>query len=544
MRGLMMDYQLTLRHILERANRLFPAKHVVTRDRDGVCRGSYAELFGRVHRLAGALDALGVRRGDRVASLAWNHQRHLELYFAAPCMGAVLHTINFRLFADQIVYIANHAEDKVILIDPSVLPIYEPLADQLRTVEHVIVMGEPPSGLGSLGGPPVHRYEDLLAAAPAKYPFPDLDEGEAAAMCYTSATTGHPKGLVYSHRALVLHSIVEAMVDVVAVCERDVVMPVVPMFHVNSWGLPFTATMVGATQVLPNAAPTPTDLVRLIETQRVTLAAGVPTVWFGVLSVLQQGRHDISSLKRILCGGSAAPAALIQAYERLGVEMWHAWGMTEMSPLGTVTHLKSYLDDRPPDERAGYITSQGLPSAFVDMKVIDEQGQDVAWDGNAMGELVVRGPWVAASYYRDPTSADRFTDDGWFRTGDVATLDSEGYLHIADRTKDLIKSGGEWISSVDLENALMAHPCVAEAAVVAIADEKWGERPLACVVRRTDSEAVSRDDLLEFLRPRFASWWLPDDIVFIEELPKTGVGKFDKKVLREQFKDHARSSPS
>ena len=542
MRGLMMDYQLTLRHILERTNRLFPAKQVVTREGDGVTRTTYRELYGRIHRLAGALERLGVGRGDRVASLAWNHQRHLELYFAAPCMGAVLHTINFRLFAEQIIYIANHAEDKVMFVDPSVLALYEPLADRLRTIEHVVVMGDPPGGLQSLGGRPVHRYEELLDEAPAEYPFPDLDEDSAAAMCYTSGTTGNPKGVLYSHRAIVLHSLVEAMVDVVGISERDVVMPVVPMFHANSWGLPFTSMTVGATQVLLNAGPTPADIVRLIGLERVTLAAGVPTIWLSVLPVLQQRGHDISSLTRILCGGSAAPAALIDAYQRqFGVPIWHAWGMTEMTPLGTVARLKSNLDERPEDERAHYLASQGLPTPFVDMKAIDEAGNDVPWDGKTMGELVVRGPWVTGGYYEDPTSPERFTEDGWFRTGDVATLDPEGYLRLTDRTKDLIKSGGEWISSVDLENALMAHHGVAEAAVIALAHPTWGERPLACVVPRPGAGALSKETLMDFLRPRFASWWLPDDVVFIEELPKTGVGKFDKKVLRDRFRDYVPS---
>jgi fatty-acyl-CoA synthase len=543
MRGLMMSYPLTLHTILERSYRLFPRKEVVTRVGDGVTRSTYADVYGRVHRLAGALEAIGIGVGDRVATFAWNHQRHLEVYFAAPCMGAVLHTINFRLFPDQIAYIANHAADKVIFVDSAVLPLLEPVASELKTIEHIVVTDEGPSGLESIAGRPVHRYEELLAAAPKEYPFPSLDENAAAVMCYTSGTTGGPKGVLYSHRSLVLHSMAEAMVDVMALGESDVVMPVVPMFHANAWGLPVTSTMVGATQVLPGAMPTPVDLIRLIESERVSLAAGVPTVWLGVLAALDQGTHDVSSLRRIMCGGSAAPRAMIEAYERRhGVPVWHAWGMTEMTPLGTVSRLKSTLTSLPDDERYRYRATQGLPSPFVDIKAIDEDGRDVPWDGKTLGELVVRGPWVTAGYYLDPNPRERFTEDGWFRTGDVVTIDPEGYLQLADRTKDLVKSGGEWISSVDLENALMAHPKVAEAAVVAVADDRWGERPLACVVARPDAGQVTGEELIEFLRPSFPRWWLPDDVVFIDEIPKTGVGKFDKKVLRDRFRDHVATS--
>jgi fatty-acyl-CoA synthase len=537
--GLMMEYQLTLRHVLERAYRYFPRKEVVTRVDGGVTRATYGEVYGRVHRLAGALAALGIGDGNRVATFAWNHQRHLELYFAVPCMGAVLHTVNFRLFAEQITYIVNHAEDRVIFVDPSVIQILEPLGRDLKTVEHVVVMGDVPPGLDTIAGKPVHNYEELLAAAPAEHTFPELQESAAAAICYTSGTTGNPKGVLYSHRAIVLHSMGETMADVMRLSERDVVMPVVPMFHANAWGLPFSSTMVGATQVLPNAAPTPADLIRLIETEGVTLAAGVPTIWLAVLAALEQGNHDLSRLERIMCGGSAAPRAMIERFQQeFGVPVWHAWGMTEMTPLGTVSRLKSYLQDAPENERYRYLSTQGLPSALVEMRAIDEEGRDVPWDGATLGELVVRGPWVTAGYYLDPDSSERFTDDGWFRTGDVVTIDPEGYLQIADRTKDLVKSGGEWISSVDLENALMAHPAVAEASVVAVPHPKWGERPLACVVLRPDGGAVDKGTLLDFLRPKFASWWLPDDIVMIDELPRTSVGKFDKKVLRDRYRDH------
>ncbi len=537
MRGLMMDYQLTLRHILERSYRLFPNKEVVTRVGDAVTRAGYGDVYARVHRLAGALKALGIETGDRVGTFGWNHQRHLEVYFAAPCMGSVLHTVNFRLFAGQIAYIINHAEDKVLFVDPSVLPLLEPVAEQLQSVQHVVFMGDPPGGVQAVAGKPAHSYESLLEQAPEEYPFPDLEENAAAAMCYTSGTTGNPKGVLYSHRAIVLHSMGEATTDVMELRERDVVLPVVPMFHANAWGLPFSSTMVGATQVLPGAAPTPADLIRLIESERVTIAAGVPTIWMGVLAELDRGQHDVGSLTRIMCGGSAVPRAMIEAFEqRHGVPIWHAWGMTEMTPLGTVSRLKRHLDQLSEDERLTYRAKQGVPSPLVDIRAIDDQGNDVPWDGRSLGELVVRGPWVTAGYYLDPDSADRFTPDGWFRTGDVVTIDPEGYVQITDRTKDLVKSGGEWISTVDLENALMAHPKVAEAAVIAVADPKWAERPLACVVARKDAGDVTDAELIEFLRPQFARWWLPDRVLFVDEIPKTSVGKFDKKVLRDRYR--------
>jgi fatty-acyl-CoA synthase len=539
MQGMMMEYPLTLLPILERADRLFGKKQIVTRMGAGTERTTYAELYRRVHRLAGALAQLGAGAGDRVATLCWNHHQHLELYFAAPCMGAVLHTVNFRLFVDQVAFILNDAEDKVVVIDEGLLPLLDQVLPRTPAVRHVLVVGDVPAEKATIAGRPVTRYEDALAAAPDTFAFPSLDEQAAAAMCYTSGTTGNPKGVVYSHRAMVLHSLTEALPDVMAIRERDVVMPVVPMFHVNAWGIPFTAAMVGATQVLPGAAPAPADLLRLIDDERVTLTAGVPTVWLAVLAALEQGTYDLSSLQRIIVGGSAAPRAMMERYQQqYNVPVWHAWGMTEMTPLGSISWAKSYLDDAPEDERWRILTSQGLPSPFVELKAIDDAGNDVPWDGSSLGELVVRGPWVTSGYFNDPTSGDRFTEDGWFRTGDVVTIDPEGYFNIADRTKDLVKSGGEWISSIDLENALVGHPSVAEACVVAVPHSKWAERPLACVVLRPGAAAVSKAELIDYLRPSFARWWLPDDIVFVPELPRTGVGKLDKKVLRDRFRDH------
>jgi fatty-acyl-CoA synthase len=545
MQGMMMDYPLTLLPILERARRLFGKKQVITRVGAETTRATYLELYDRVQRLAGALAALGVQRGDRVATLCWNHQQHLELYFAVPCMGAVLHTVNFRLFVDQLVFILNDAADTVVVVDDSLLPLLENLLPRTPSVRHVLVVGTVPAGLDMIDGRPVLGYEAALATAPADFAFPALEESAAAAMCYTSGTTGNPKGVVYSHRSMVLHTMGGALPDVLAMRERDVVMPVVPMFHVNAWGFPYMATMVGATQVLPGAAPGPADLLRLIADERVTVAGGVPTVWLGVLAALEAAPHDLSSLQRIVVGGSAAPRAMMERFEKqYGVPIWHAWGMTELSPIGSVCWTKSYQDDLPEDERWRVLTTQGVPVPFLDMKSIDALGNDVPWDGQTLGELVVRGPCVTASYFNDPSPGEHYTADGWFRTGDVVTIDAEGYFQIVDRTKDLVKSGGEWISSIDLENALIGHPAVAEACVVAIPHPKWAERPLACVVLRPEAGSVSKADLIDFLRPSFARWWLPDDVLFLPDLPRTGVGKLDKKMLRERFHEHSISGSS
>jgi fatty-acyl-CoA synthase len=538
MQGLMMDYPLTLTALLNHGTSLFGKKEIVTRVGEGTVRATYADAARRARRLASGLAKLGVADGDRVATLCWNHQQHYELYLAVPCMGAVLHTVNFRLFPDQVAFILNDAEDRVVVVDASLLPLLDQIVPQLKSVRDVVVIGRKPEGLDCIGGRPIHAYDDVVASGDEDFTFPALDEQHAAAMCYTSGTTGNPKGVVYSHRAMVLHTLGEALPDVLNIRERDVIMPVVPMFHVNAWGLPFTATMVGATLVLPGAAPTPADLIRLIETERVTLAAGVPTIWLGVLAALDKGNHDIRSVERIVCGGSAPPRAMMERYEtKYGVPFLHAWGMTEMSPLGSVSRLKTYLSDLEGDDRWRYLTSQGLASPLVDIKAVDEEGRDVPWDGKALGELVVRGPWVTAGYFNDPTSGERFTEDGWFRTGDVVTIDPEGYFTIVDRTKDLVKSGGEWISTIELENALVGHPAVAEACVIAVPHPKWSERPLACVVLRDNAGEVSPAELIDFLKPSFAKWWLPDDVVFVSDLPRTGVGKLDKKVLRDQYRE-------
>ncbi len=538
MQGQMMDYQLTLQPLLDRARRLFAKKEIVTKAGPGLERYTYGDMADRVGRLAGALDKLGVRRGDRVATFAWNNSRHLELYFAVPCMGAVLHPLNLRLPGDQLAYIVAHADDQVLFVDPSLLPAVEKLAPHLKSVKHFVVMGPtvPPETKLS----PVYAYEDLIQNSSPDYPWPHLDENEAAGMCYTSGTTGNPKGVVYSHRALYLHSLGLSMADSFGLSERDTFMPVVPMFHVMAWGTPFACTMLGVKLVMPGPHLTPRDLAELIQAEKVTLTAGVPTLWLGLLALLDKERYDLSSLRGMIVGGAAAPQSMIEAYEKKhGLTVMHAWGMTEMTPLGTVSRLKSYQVDLPEAERFAIRAKQGTSVPGVEIRAVDEAGKEVAWDGKAFGELQVRGPWIVSSYYNDERSAEAFMD-GWFRTGDVVTIDAEGFVQIVDRTKDLVKSGGEWISSQDLENAIMAHPKVLEAAVIAVPHPKWQERPLACVVPKPDyKDNLTKEEIYEHLRPRFDKLYLPDDIVFIEAVPKTSVGKFDKKVLRVQYKDYA-----
>jgi fatty-acyl-CoA synthase len=536
MQGLMMDYPLTLTHIFERAHRLFPRKEIVTKTAAGMHRYTYAEMCERAGRLANALDRLDISKDGRVATFAWNTYRHLEIYFAAPCSGRVLHTLNLRLFPEQIIYIANHAEDEIVFVDASLLPLFEKLAPHFKTVKHYVIMADGPLPETSL--PNALSYEELLAAAPPDYDWPQLDENSAAAMCYTSGTTGNPKGAVYSHRGLFLHSISECMADSMGLSERDTVLPVVPMFHANSWGLPHACTLVGAKQVFPGQFLDGKSLAELIQNERVTVAAGVPTIWMGLLQVLEKENYDISSLRCMPVGGSAAPQSMIERYQKqFDAYILHAWGMTEMAPLGTVANLKSYMQDLPEAERFKIRAKQGTTVPGVEARIVDIDGRALPWDGESFGELQVRGPWIISSYYNDERSSDSF-QDGWFRTGDVATIDPEGYVQIVDRTKDLVKSGGEWISTVDLENVIMGHPKVLEAAVIAVPHPRWQERPLACVVPKPDfKDSLTSAELLEYLGSHVAKWQLPDEVIFIEAVPKTSVGKFDKKVLREQFKD-------
>ena len=532
MQGLMQDVPLSLTHVFELAERLWADKAIVTaRVGGGRERTTYGAWAQRTRRLAGVLDDLGISADGRVGTFAWNSARHLELYFAAPCSGRVLHTLNIRLFPEQVVYVANHAEDEVIFVDRSLLGLLWPLADQLTTVRTFVVMDDG-ADTEIPDDPRIRDYEKLLAAAE---PVSDLaidDENRAAAMCYTSGTTGNPKGVLYSHRSMVLHAVATMFADSFALSERDVVLPVVPQFHANAWGLAHAAAMAGASLVMPGPDLSPKAIAALVEEERVTLAAGVPTIWMGMLPELE-GR-DTSALQRIVCGGSAVPRVLSEAYrEATGRPILQAWGMTETSPIGSVATVKSTLEDRSEDELAGLRASVGLISPLVDCRIVERGSTEpLPWDGSAQGELQVRGPWVAAAYYED--ERDPTTPDGWLMTGDVATIDAEGYIRIVDRTKDVIKSGGEWISSVELENEIMAHPDVAEAAVIALPDAKWGERPLACVVAR-DGASVSAEDVRGFLDGRVAKWWIPERVELIDEVPKTSVGKFSKKDLRARF---------
>lgn len=534
-----MAFPLLLKTILERSRRLFPRKEIVSRDFSGEFRYTYQDFYERVCRLANALEAMGIKRGDRVATFAWNNHRHLELYFAIPCLGAVLHTVNIRLFPDQIVYILNHAEDKVIFIDEDLVPLINGIKDRLNTIQQYVIMTNKPQ-MPQTGLSPQASYEELLARASPRYSFPeDIDENSAAGMCYTTATTGNPKGVLYTHRGIVLHSFAISLPDVGGISERDVVMPIVPMFHANSWGIPFAATMLGTKQVLPGARPDPRILCELMQKEKVTISLGVPTVWMGILNFLEREPYDLSSLRIALCGGSAPPKALIEAFDKkTGAMMLHAYGLTETYPLALYSRPKSYMMDWPEEKVYEKRARQGILAPGLEMKVVNQHGEEVSPDGKEMGEILLRGPWIIEEYYNDPRTAESFTG-GWLRTGDIATVDEEGYIQIMDRSKDLIKSGGEWISSVDLENTIMAHPAVLEATVVGVPHEKWQERPLACVVLKPDFRGqVDKKELLDFLVGKVAKWWIPDDVVFVDELPKTSVGKFDKKVLRERFKTY------
>jgi fatty-acyl-CoA synthase len=528
-----MRYALTLPALLERAEQVFPHKEIVSRTESGIFRYTYREYGNRVRKLAAALVAMGVRKGDRVATLAWNQHRHLEAYFAIPCMGAVLHTLNLRLPPDHLTHIINHAEDRIILVEADLLPLLASVAPNLRTVERVIVMNDG-DAIPATSLPNVSSYEALIGTAEPMRHWPELDEWDPAGMCFSSATTGLPKGVTYTHRALWLHSMNWALADTAGASERDTLLIVVPLFHANAWGLPFTGVWMGAKQVLPGPRPDAKVFCELIQRERVTLAAGVPTVWMGVLALMEKEPYDLSSLSRIICGGSAPPRALIETVEkRIGAEFLHAYGMTEAAPLTHVTRLKSYMADWDDARKYAVKAKQGLLVPALEMRVVGFDGADVPWDDATMGEVWLRGPWIADEYYRDPRTAETFRD-GWYRTGDVATIDAEGYLRIVDRMKDVIKSGGEWISTVDLENAIMAHPKVAEAAVVGVEHPKWQERPLACVVVKP-GHSVTTEEILEHLTGKFEPWWIPDDVVLIDEVPKTSVGKFDKKVLRERY---------
>jgi fatty-acyl-CoA synthase len=526
MNGLMMDMQLTVPMLLRRSETYFGDKEIVTRMPDrSFQRTTYAESGRRARALAVALQQLGLERGDRVATLCWNHGVHHEAYLGIPCGGFVLHTLNLRLHPNDLAYIATHAGDRAVIVDKSLVPLLDQFVGRTK-IEHVIVVED--------------DYEGLLAGAdPDAWRDPELDENEAAAMCYTSGTTGQPKGVLYSHRSTMLHTLGVAAGNPMGlgIYEQDVILPVVPMFHANAWGYPYIATMIGAKLVYPGPFLDPESLLEDFVAEGVTWTAGVPTIWLGILGMLdaEPDRWDLSKLKGMLVGGSAAPRAMIAGFkERHGLNVVHGWGMTETSPVASTAQLPGELTEAEPDAQFDYIAMQGLPLPLVELRHRDAEGNILPWDGESMGELEIRGPWVAGAYYDTPEQSDRWTDDGWFKTGDVVSLHPRGFIQIKDRSKDVIKSGGEWISSVELENALMAHPAIAEAAVIAVPDAKWDERPLAVVVRREGAE-VTGDELRDFLAPDFAKWWLPDRYEFVAEIPKTSVGKFLKTQLREQY---------
>jgi fatty-acyl-CoA synthase len=522
-------FPLTLGHILDRMRRVYPDSEVATLTDDGVTHATYSEIAERVDRLCSALAELGVREGDRVATFSWNTQQHLELYLGVPCMGAVLHTLNIRLFPEQLTYIANHAEDKIVFVDESLVPTLEKLAPSFETVERYVVIGD--GDAGSLPDP--LRYEELLGEQEPGFDYPEIDERQASGLCYTSGTTGNPKGVMYSHRSNVLHSMMTSMSEALSIGSKDRVLPVVPMFHANAWGLPYAATLNGADMVMPSRFLQAEPLAKLIEDEKVTLAAAVPTIWMDLLRYADENEPDLTSIRMVPCGGAAVPLELMKGFEeRHGMKIVQAWGMTETSPLASVAWPP---DSAQGDEQWGYRDMAGRIVPLVEARIVSDDGEVLPWDGEVTGELEVRGPWVTAAYYNDPSGDDKF-HDGWLRTGDIAAIDGQGFIKITDRSKDVIKSGGEWISSVELEGHLMAHPSVLEAAVIAKPDERWTERPLACVVIDEGAECGA-GELREHLASCVAKWQVPDAFAFIDEVPKTSVGKFDKKVLRKRLEE-------
>jgi fatty-acyl-CoA synthase len=532
----MMDYPLLLTNFMQHAAKYFPTKEIVSVYATGTFRYTYADWYKRTSQLAGALRSLGIKKGDRVASFSLNNHRHMELYFGVPCMGAVLHTLNIRLSAEHLVYIINHAEDRILFIDEDVYFLIEPFKDQLKTVEKYVIMSQsglmPPTTLS-----PVVLYDDLIKDFPETYDFPvDRDENEPCLICYTSATTGDPKGVVYSHRGLVIHSFSTGVA--LGVQEKDCALHIVPMFHANAWGAPFVCTMCGMKQVLPGRQILDMAvLCRIIAEEKVSFSCGVPTIWIMLHSYLENGgAHDFSSIRYLFSGGSAMPRHLIESYEKkYGVMMAQGYGATETSPVVTLSIPKSYMETLSVDEKIDIRATAGMPLPGLDVKLVNTgTGKGVRMDGQEMGEILVRGPWIAGEYYKNPKQSAMTFPDGWFHTGDIGTMSKEGYISLVDRTKDLIKSAGEWISSIDLENAIMGFSKVLEAAVISLPDEKWQERPLACVVPQPDAaKTITKEEIQDYLKDKVAKWWIPDEIVFMQELPKTSVGKFNKKKLRE-----------
>jgi fatty-acyl-CoA synthase len=522
------DFPLTITAILTHGSRVFGRSECVTWQGDGARHTSYRQIAENAQRLANALSRLGIGAGDPVATFCWNSQEHLEAYYAIPCMGAVVHTLNIRLPAHQLTHIINDAQDRIIIVDGSLLPVLAPIAARLTSVEAFIVIGEGDTSV--LGDRPVHAYDDLLAAEQPTYAWPELDERSAAAMCYTSGTTGDPQGVVYSHRSIFLHAMATLLNQCTGAGEADRQLTIVPMFHVNAWGIPFAAFLAGITLHMPGRYMTPAALVDFIEAERSTLASAVPTIWAGILQVCNQRGADLSSLRMATSGGAAIPRSLVEAFEKQhGVRIVQGWGMTETSPVGGLAQPPADVEPGTAEE-IDYRVKSGRLLAGVQMRIMDESGHEAAWDGVSTGEIEVRGPWITSGYFGDPAPG-KF-HDGWLRTGDIGTIDDRGYFQISDRLKDVIKSGGEWISSVELENLLAASPDVEEVAVIGIPDERWTERPLACVVVRNSTDPAA---LAQFLDGKVASWQVPENWTFIDEVPKTTVGKFDKKVLRARF---------
>jgi fatty-acyl-CoA synthase len=534
MLGLMQDVPLTTNWIFARAGQYYGDKEIVTRTVNDIERCTVSDVLGEARRIAGYLDSIGISADGRVGTFGWNTARHLALYFAIPGTGRVMHTLNIRYFADQLIYTVDHAADEAIFVDRSLLGLFAQYLPHLDSVRHVIVMDDG-ADAELPDDPRVVRYEDVVGNA-SEIDFLDRvsDERQAAAICYTTGTTGHPKGVLYSHRSTWLHSNAATTSNVFALSDRDRVLPVVPMFHANAWGLPYACLLTGASMVMPGPDLSPAAIMQLLESEKVTVTGGVPTIWMGMLQLLD-GR-DLSALRMIICGGSAVPKALSEAYRaKLGFPITQAWGMTETSPIGSICIERAELAGSGEDELADRRARAGIAPPGVELRIVDATtGERQPWDDEASGELEARGPWVAKQYYRTDEPGEQFSADGWLRTGDVATIDRLGYVRLVDRTKDLVKSGGEWISSVEIENQIMAHPKVAEAAVIAVPHPKWSERPLACVVVR-QGEQLGKDEVLDFLRERLTKWQVPDDVVFIDEVPKTSVGKFSKKTLRDKF---------
>jgi len=536
MHGLMMSAPLLISSLIRHADRYHGDTEIVSRMVEGgIHRYNYTQAHRRARQLANALESLGVRSADRVGTLAWNGFRHFETYYAVSGIGAVCHTINPRLFPEQIAYIINHAEDQYVFVDLTFVPLVEKLAGHCAKVKGWVLMTDKPR-VPRTSLPNVLCYEELVNAHSDQYDWPSFDENTASSLCYTSGTTGNPKGVLYSHRSTLLHAYAACLPDALNLSARDAVMPVVPMFHVNAWGLPYSCALAGAKLVFPGAGMDGASLCELLEQERVTVSAGVPTIWLGLLNHAKQNNLKFTTFNRTVIGGSACPPTMIRTFqEEFGVQVLHAWGMTEMSPLGTVCTLKARQLELPAQARYAIQNKQGRPIFGVEMKIVDDAGKELPRDGKAFGDLMVRGPWICNQYFKGEGGEP--LRDGWFPTGDVATLDPDGFMQITDRSKDVIKSGGEWISSIDLENTAMAHPAVAEAAVVGVRHPKWDERPLLLVVRKPGAQ-LTRDDMLAFFEGRVAKWWMPDDVVFLDALPHTATGKLLKTKLRDEFRDH------